>query len=673
MKADYLSFRKATSVSLLGLAIQLGLGLAILIYSQLARDHAAFTAALYMLIGSAIWLSLAVVYDQHRRERIEAMEAESLSTMSARQSTVFEENADDLRLAARRLAWMHKILLPAISLTLAAVLIAVGLWRLQVAQKIVGADDVQLIPPHLRGWAIALGLVIAISGFIFARFVSGMAKQRVWANLRAGASGIVGAAVMGIAIVLAQFILYAGSEVGVRYLPAVLPILMIALGGEIVLNFLLTIYRPRTAGEIPRPAFDSRILGFLAAPDKLAESIGGAINYQFGFNVTGSWFYQLLAKWLPALGVLGVLIVWAMTFLAVVGPDERAIKISRGAFVKELGPGLYLKAPWPFSRVERFRATAARRLDLAGPPPASDKAILWTNEHGVDEKYVFVQPAAGGISAGADGGGLDQYKDLALVSVEVPVYYEVVDFEKFDRFGAAETRENLLKAIGQREVIEYMATVRVDEILGSARTRASAALRDRIQDRFSSLDAGIRVLFAGIEGVHPPIDTAHQFEEVVAVQQASLGLVAHAEANRIATLTKAVGSVRDAELLLSLMARLENEPGAEQRAEIEQQILELCSEAGGQVSAMIRQAKADRWKKHMSQRGRAERYGGQLASYHASPELFKAKLYFQTVRELMGQTRVYIVADDVPVEMRTNLEDAETSTNAILSRPQEEE
>ncbi len=671
MKADYLSFKRATSVALLGLAIQLGLGLALLIFSQLARDSASFTASLYILIGAAVWLSLAVVYDQHRRERIEAMEAESLAAMSARQSTVFEENAEDLRVAAKRLAWMHRILLPGISLGMAAVLIGVGLWRFKSGQALARADSVSLIAPHYRNWAIALGIGAAVAGFIFARFVSGMAKQRVWANLRAGAAAVVGAALMGLAILVAQFVVYAGSDAVARYLPAILPVIMIVLGGEILLNFLLDIYRPRVPGEIPRPAFDSRILGFVAAPDKIAESIGGAINYQFGFNVTGSWFYQLLARWLPALGVLGVLVVWAMTFFAVVGPDERALKISRGALSAELGPGLYLKAPWPFARVERFKATTARRIDLAGPPPAADRAVLWTNEHGVDEKYLFVQPAAsGGVAAAVDDDSSAEYRDLALISVEVPVYYEVTDLEKFEQFGAPETREAKLKAIGQREVMEYMATVRVDEILGRGRSRASADLRDRIERRFNELDAGVRVLFAGVEGVHPPLDTAHQFEEVVAVRQASLGLVAQARAERIATLTETVGSVASAELVLSLMERLENEPDADRRAEIEQQILEVCSEAGGKVSAMIRAAKADRWVKHMGQRGRAERYTGQLASYRASPELYKAKLYFQTIKELMGKTRVYIVADGVPVQVRTNLEDSESSTNAILAGPE---
>ena len=64
--------------------------------------------------------------------------------------------------------------------------------------------------------------------------------------------------------------------------------------------------------EVPRPAMDSRLLSFVAAPDRLAQSIGDALNYQFGFNVTESWFYQLVSRWLASLALVGALVVWLM-------------------------------------------------------------------------------------------------------------------------------------------------------------------------------------------------------------------------------------------------------------------------------------------------------------------------------------------------------------------------
>ena len=51
MKADYLSFRRATTVSALGLGLQLAMGLTLLVYAFLARDHAAMTALCSLILN----------------------------------------------------------------------------------------------------------------------------------------------------------------------------------------------------------------------------------------------------------------------------------------------------------------------------------------------------------------------------------------------------------------------------------------------------------------------------------------------------------------------------------------------------------------------------------------------------------------------------------------------
>jgi len=321
MKADYQSFKRAAATSLLGLGLQLAMGLVLLIYGVVRHDQAAQNGACYVLLGIAVWLILAVVFDQHRRERIEALEADALAQAGARESSVFGQQADEMRVAAKRLAWMHKVLVPVVSLMLAAALFGLGWWRFGIGKALFDndiyrktiADAAEKGVVHDHGWLIAIGLGLAFTGFVFARYVSGMAKQPVWANLKAGAAQAVGAAVVGLALAVGSFVESLGQNVIARALPAAIPIFMMVMSGEIVLNFLLGVYRPRTPGEIPRPALDSRILGFIAAPDRLAESIGGALNYQFGFDVTGSWFYQLLSKSVTALVLMGLVVIWGLT------------------------------------------------------------------------------------------------------------------------------------------------------------------------------------------------------------------------------------------------------------------------------------------------------------------------------------------------------------------------
>lgn len=694
MKADHLSYRKATGVSLLGLAIQLVLGLVVLVYSVIGRDPAAFSAALFILGGSVVWLSLTIVFDQHRRERLEALEAESIQRSGVAGSSVFDTGADELRVAARRLAWMHRVMLPAISLGLAFVFILLGWWRVRHALRDLHILTIDTIPSH-RGVHIAMGITLAVIGFVFARYVSGMAKQKAWANLRAGAAQIVGAAVIGFGMVLAQFVDFANSDAVIRYIHILFPGLMILIGAEFILNFILTIYRPRKAGDVPRPAFDSRILGFIAAPDKIAESIGEALNYQFGFNVTGSWFYQLLSRSFIMLVVIGGAVVWMMTFFAAVRPNERGLRIRNGQLVGEpLEPGVHFKLPWPIERIDRFDTTSPHRLDLAGYPALEkNKSYLWTVKHHASEKYFIVQPVSSsgksqdaprpapgvpvsgpGVAGPAvDNQGAGTITDIMLLSVEIPVVFTITDLKKYYKLAQDGMSDRLLEAVGRRVVMQHLASQNLEDVLSTRRSEISDELRARVTAEYRKLDAGVQVIFVGIVGVHPPTTTAVHFENVVGADQQKLSAIEVAKADEVKTLTTAVGTVELAQKIVVEIASLEelskNGDAAGNADAIRAQsvkVEELLTRAGGEAGVAIERAKAQRWVKHMAASSRAARYKGQLAAYSAGKNVYLAQLYFDSLKDIFGKARVYITPDQsVPLEIRTDLMEVDSGGNAF--------
>jgi regulator of protease activity HflC (stomatin/prohibitin superfamily) len=689
MKGDHLSFRRATGVAILGLVMQVVLGVILLIVGFLQREQAAVATACYILVGIPIWLSLAITFDQHRRERLEALEAETLERSGAAGSSVFQQTGNDLRVAARRLAWMHKYMLPGVSLGVAALLIAIGWWRWRVANdsfQVLTADISEGVSHELP---IAVGLVIGVLGFVFARFVSGMGKQKIWTNLRAGAAHAVGGAVLSLGMVLAHFLFIGGSDTLFRYTQAFYPWVLIVLGGEIILNFILTIYRPRRPGEIPRPAFDSRILGFVAAPDRLAESIGGALNYQFGFDVTGSWFYQLLSRSLLMLLGVGAVVIWGMTFFAVVRPGEQGLRIRNGQLIGEpIGPGIVVKLPWPIEWVERKSTDALHRLDLGSPPPGDVKSLLWTNSHKVDEKYLIVQPSDAdrvGVERGdkaAEGGEeasaarrANEIKDVSLVSVEVPLMYKVRNLKDYEALAQDGMREGLLRAAGRAVVVRYLATQKMDDVLGAGRAQASAELRALLESRYKEMNAGVEVLFVGISGVHPPTVTAARFESVVESLVQRQGSIETARTVETNTLTSAVGSVPLAKKIVAEHAVLDGmrRSGAKDDEVLrqEQKIEDLLTMAGGQAALAIQRAKADRWQQHMTARARAERYKSQLLSYKAAPQVFLSQIYFDMLGSVLREARVFVVPDDsgAPVEVRIDATEETDMSNIFKNLP----
>ena len=665
MKADSFSYSRATGVSLLGLGLQVASGVGMVVYGVLGKDTAGLHAGYLVLTGGAIWLSLALVFDQHRRERIEAMEAEALAAGGAAQSSVFEASGDVLLVAARRLAWMHRLLLPSASLALGALQIGLGVWYLRSSIKSISPDA--FVDHPQRGWAVSVGLGVAVVGFVFARFVSGMAKQAAWANLRGGAGAAAAAALMGLLLGVAHFLEYVGTDWLLRHLAVVVDGMMVLVGVETLLNFLLNLYRPRKQGEVPRPAFDSRVFSFIASPDRLAESVGGAISYQFGVDVTGSWAYRLLSRSVLLLGVVVALVLWGTTALEQVEPNEQAVRVRNGRMMGLAEPGLHTKLPWPFEALESQQTTTPRRLDLMTGTPVNDGPILWTNDHKTEEVYAIVQPTPLSVQAGG-GAGVSAVRDVALVAVEVPLLYRIRDLQKFDAFADPATREGWLKAAARAEVMRYLASINEDQVLGAGRTEASDEMRRRVQHRMDEMQSGVEVLFAGLEGVHPDRDAAKYFEAVVENQQQGQGSIEQGRTKAIETLTESVGSVDLARQIAAEIDKLDSMRGKGQAAMDAQTLVieDLVMKAGGKAGTAIEKARADRWTRHMVERGRAEAYVGQTAAYRAQPQVYKAALYFQMLKDLMADARVFITPPDPWVIM--DLKDIDTGGN-VLANP----
>lgn len=657
MRNDHLTYRRAASISVFGMLIQIALGVAILLYGIFARDYAAVSGAILVLLGALVWLGLALVHHQHTLERLEAFETETLESQGAFDASVFEGAREEMRVAAHRLEWMHRLLIPAVSLLYAGGLIAAGVTRFLAAREVMNPDFTPT-SPH-PGWAIAIGVGVAAAGFVFARFVAGMGKQKEWSLLRGGAAVSVGASIVGLLLAVAHFLEFLDAPVALRYLHLALPVLMAVLGVEVLLNFVLNLYRPRRKGEAPRPAFESRILTFFAAPDRLAESVGEAISYQFGFDVTESWFYRLLSRTLGLLFIAGGLVLWGLSSVAIVDPDEQGLILRFGSLQRQVGPGAHLKYPWPIESLETYAASSVNELDIGAHPPHEGEPILWTNDHlgrGRQESYFIVQPGA------QDASDASGPRDISLVAVEAPVHYVVRDLTKYDALAEPGSRQALLKAVAERTVTEYLGGQAVDDILGRGRVAMTDTLQERVQRAFDALDAGVEVLFAGIVGAHPPQNenVAKAYERVTASEQRREKAIEDARATRIQTLTQVVASVERSESIVRALDELEamqrRDASEDEIAEKELEVESLLREAGGEAAQLILAARAERWRLHMNERSRVARQAGRAALFRAAPEVYLATQWFEALRDMLAQSRVYVTTYE-DARVRVNVED----------------
>lgn len=713
MKGDYLSYRRAVGVSLLGLSIQAAVGLVMLIAAVLGHDSAAMAAAFYTLVGTLGWLTLAVMFDQHRRERIEAMQAESLASSDAASSSVFEEGAADLRMAANRMRTMQRLFVPSISILMALSLIGLGVWRFLVGR---GSPTGTLTPVSTldRGWSVSIAVGGAFVCFVYARYVAGMARNRVWSTLQGGASFAAGTTVVFALLAIGHFVDLFGTDTLLRYMQTIIPVVMIVLGAEILMSFVLEVYRPRRADDVERYAFESRVLGMVAAPDRVARSVGEAISYQLGTDITTSWQHKLLERVAVPFVLLGALVLWLLTVFAVVQPHQRGMHLRFGRIVNaNVGPGLHMKLPWPIDTIvipdhiiqdrddimieHLIQSTmGVRDLRLGShEPPSTLQASLWTNsDDGVTPFYFVVQPAAaistfGIVDPSDDGARARSDGALSMLTIEVPLRFVIRDAEAFEKLGAGGQRELLLFYTARRVILEELGSARVDQLMGRDRQEVVGRILEGIRAKYVELNPiesqrakgipVVDVIYVGIQGVRPPKESSPAFEQVIEAEQKYLALIENARGKARSMLIAAAG---DEEVARSIIAEIQarkdlvrSGASAESIVEQDQKIQHLVESAGGNNAQALLKAASDRWVTHMGARARAESYLGQVDSYLASPLYYTASMYLDALGDAIGKARVYIV-DDTRGKMHITQDMTESSAGSdifdSLTKPEDQ-
>ncbi len=437
--------------------------------------------------------------------------------------------------------------------------------------------------------------------FLLSRYILGLARHTASRLLR-GPGVVLGLACLASLVGAAAGVAAeAGYPAVDRAAAQVLAALLGVLAVEMALNFIWELYRPRRGGELNR-AYESRLGGLLTDPGTWVKNVGGALDYQFGFKVSDTWLYRFLEGALLPLIIFQLLALYLLSCLVFLGPDEEGILEQFGKPVPNawhLDSGFHLKWPWPFETVRRFPVKRVQTLDLGfRDDRATNKGvILWTVPHYQQEdQFLAANPEA--AAAEETGAAVP----VNLVSFNVPIQYEITNV--YDYAYQCTDPKRILEQIGYRSLTLEAATHGLFYAIGEGRLKMAQSLQQSIQNEADRLHLGIRIVFVGLQGVHPPVSVADAFESVIGATEESEASVLNARADAIKVIPIAMA---DAE-----KTRLTADAYAVRRAE-------------------IASAEADRYLKRRE-------------AYQKSPAVFCSRAYLEAVRDSLQGARKYIVA-----------------------------
>ncbi|MHC4574648.1 MAG: hypothetical protein ACYS76_11045, partial [Planctomycetota bacterium] len=303
------SSRRAEYLARASLALGIVLFVVTLLLGLWSGFFAVLAVSWFGLAAVLIWFVLCLQFHQRALAEQEKLDVTQLAK-DKEGSAIFQagdERASLFAVAQRRLQILEKWFIPVFSVIIAVYELVIGLYLLR---RISAGVDVETKQPLLVAVLLA---AIAFVSFLMSRYATGMSAQGQWKPLRAGGSHLLGLAVLCFALAVSLALVNFKIFVMMDVLSWAVPILLVILGAETGLNFVLDLYRPRLKGQYQRSAFDSRLLGLINEPGGILRNVAGAIDYQFGFKVSQTWFYKLLEKAIVPLVLFGAVTLYLLS------------------------------------------------------------------------------------------------------------------------------------------------------------------------------------------------------------------------------------------------------------------------------------------------------------------------------------------------------------------------
>ncbi len=652
--------RRGEGVAAAGLFVSvLGFTLLALLGGSLS-SAAIFAAGWHLLGGAGIWLLILVqlhqlrLLDQERFELAE-LERERRERLGGAGTIFREEDKEQMDALAmgRRLRTLERWFVPTFAGVVAVYLALVGIRCLPGAWPFETIRDAATARVENASMLAFVAGAMAFVTFALSRYALGMSRIQGagWTMLRAGGAYYFGTALAGLAAAVALALAHNGYEQFDRRLGHVIGGAMIVLAAEIVINFILDLYRPRVAGQPQRVFYESRLLAVFSEPEGIFRSAAQTIDYQFGFKVSETWFYRLLGRAVAPLLLFQAAVLYAMTCFVVVPQGHQAV-------VEELGfhgagrwvaePGVTLTWPWPLARATLIPTERIQRMELGYEPSREEREagvsrapILWSERHRAKEYQLLVADRAAWSESRVP---------VNLLSATVPLQWRVSRQRVLDYHRQAGDVEAIIESLAYRELTRLAAHSDLGDLMGRGGVRVADELRQSIQRACRGAgvdggDLGVEIVHVGFGSVHPPQEVAEAYENVInAVEQRDTRIKqgeTDAARTRLAAAGQGFSALYDA-ILAEEAARAADAADATRKSAVVERLLREAAEGAARKAAA--DAEEYLFRRVTLEGAAAELFDVQLRSHAAAPRVYRLRAYLDVLTESLAGLRKYVVA-----------------------------
>ncbi|MDP8257315.1 MAG: FtsH protease activity modulator HflK [Candidatus Alcyoniella australis] len=396
----------------------------------------------------------------------------------------------------------------------AMVLVGVRLGERRPSQAVLIENLVALlISLMILGAALRIGLMIGrpslqvrgewlpaaiVATFCFALINWGLARYQARAGRETGSPSLTADSrhtSMDVMTSLAVILALMGQVIGLRLdrpVAALIVVLVAGIGLDVGIGALLGLLTRSKHG-----AEQHRRYGFLGL---------------VGRKLVGERLWERVAvrrRGLLACTALLVLVLWVLSGLTMVGPDQVGLRLRWGGLQGQpLQPGLHWLAPAPIERVITVEPQRVRQLEVGfrSLPQGPVSTVRLRSNYEWDSLHTA------GVYQKKIDEALVLTGDENMLDVNLVVQYSLSD-PAAALLGVADI-ERMVTAAVESALHGEVAGLNFEQALIWERRDVEQAVAARAQCRLTAMGTGLSILAVYLQDVHPPVQVVEDFREV---------------------------------------------------------------------------------------------------------------------------------------------------------------
>jgi membrane protease subunit HflK len=278
-----------------------------------------------------------------------------------------------------------------------------------------------------------------------------------------------------------------------------------------------------------------------------------------------------------------VLVIWLLSGVYVVNPDEQGVVLRFGAFNRVTTPGINYHLPWPVESVETPQVTRENQLNVgyAIPRPGSDAV------RDVPEESLMLTG------------------DENIVDINFTVFWvirQAGDF-LFNVQALGTTQDLTIRAVAESAMREVVGRNQIEPILTANREPIQEEVRELMQRILDSYGAGVTVTRVQMQKADPPQQVLEAYRDVQAAvtDQDRMKNEAEAYANRV------------------------------------------VPEARGGAARIVQQAEGYKQQVVAQAQGEAQRFVAVFDQYKRAPDVTRRRIYLETMQDILANMNKVIL------------------------------